>query len=402
MSKEELARYADAIVAVSLGVREGDEVIVNADLEYRELAVAAVAAAYRAGARHAEVLYADERVQAVQIRSSPEAFLGWQTPWRATYMRWRERPEVAAVNLLGDGDPQALAGLDPERLSLHVTGMSRFLPWTRTPRSERRRRWIFAVWPDELWAQEVFPNVRSETAQRRLARDLLDFCRIGPHDPPGALRAHLDGLHERADRLTRLALDRVEYRGPGTELTVRLPPEALWAGPWWTNDHGVRFSSNLPTEEVFTSPHAAGTEGVFRCSRPIRWHGRLIDGLAGEFRGGRLVRLRAKGRDGDFLRRYLAGVPNADRLGEIALVDSSSRIGRTGRVYVNRLIDENAVAHMAFGDAFAETRPSGRGGGLNRSDTHVDVMIGSDELEVTGVRSDGRRIPLLRDGSWQV
>jgi len=145
MSNEELARYADAIVAVALGVREGDEVIVNADLEYRELAVAAADAAYRAGARHAEVLYADERVQAVQIRSSPEAFLGWQTPWRATYMRWRERPEVAAVNLLGDGDPQALAGLDPERLSLHATGMSRFLPWTRTPRSGRRRRWIYAV-----------------------------------------------------------------------------------------------------------------------------------------------------------------------------------------------------------------------------------------------------------------
>lgn len=402
MSNEELARYADAIVAVALGVREGDEVIVNADLEYRELAVAAVDAAYRAGARHAEVLYADERVQAVQIRSSPEAFLGWQTPWRATYMRWRERPEVAAVNLLGDGDPQALAGLDPERLSQHATGMLRFLPWTGTPRSGRRRRWIFAVWPDERWAQEVFPTVKPATAQRRLARDLLDFCRVGPHDPPGALRAHLDGLHERADRLTRLALDRVEYRGPGTELTVRLPPEALWAGPWWTNDHGVRFSSNLPTEEVFTSPHAAGTEGVFRCSRPIRWHGRLVDGLVGEFRGGRLVRLSAKGRDGDFLRRYLAGVRNADRLGEIALVDSSSRIGRTGRVYVNRLIDENAVAHMAFGDAFDETRPSGRGGGLNRSDTHVDVMIGSDDLEVTGVRPDGRRVPLLRDGSWEV
>ena len=101
-------------------------------------------------------------------------------------------------------------GSIPQRLSLHATGMSRFLPSTRTPRSDRRRRSIFAVWPDERWAQEVFPNVKSATAQRRLARDLLDFCRVGPHDPPGALRAHLDGLHERADRLTRLALDRVD------------------------------------------------------------------------------------------------------------------------------------------------------------------------------------------------
>jgi aminopeptidase len=402
MTHEELARYADAIVGVALAVRKGDEVIVNADLPYRTLAAPCVEAAYRAGARHAEVLFADADVQAAQIRNAPDELLGWQTPWRAAYMRWRQRPEVAAVLLLDDGDPVALAGLDPERLALHATGMSRFLPWTRAPRNERRRRWVFAVWPDERWAQQVYSGVKPATAQRRLARDLLDFCRIGPDDPPNALRKHLDALHARARRLTRLALDRVEYRGPGTELTVRLPAEALWAGPWWTNDHGKRFASNLPTEEVFTSPHAAGTEGVFRCSRPILLHGRLVDGLEGEFRGGRLVRLREKGGDGDFVRRYLAGIRNADRLGEIALVDSSSRIGRTGRTYLNLLIDENAVAHMAFGSAFDETRPTGRGGGLNRSHTHVDVMLGSDDLEVTGVRRNGRKVPLLRDGAWQI
>lgn len=402
MTKEELARYADAIVGVALGVREGDELIVNADLPYRELAVAAVEAAYRAGARHAEVHYIDARVRAAQIRGAQEEFLGWQTPWRAAYMRWRERPEVAAANLIGDGDPEALAGLDPERVSLHATGLSRFLPWTNQPRSVKRRRWIIAVWPDEQWACDVYPDVKPATAQRRLARELLDFCRLGPDDPPNALRAHLGGLQKRADRLTSLSLEKIEYCGPGTELTVRLPPTALWGGPWDETAHGRRFAGNLPTEEVFTSPHAAGTEGVFHCSRPIRWHGRLVDGLEGEFRDGRLVRLRAKGRDGDFLRRYLAGIRNADRLGEIALVDSSSRIGRTGRVYINALLDENAVSHMAFGDGFVETRPNGRGGGLNRSNTHVDVMIGSDDLEVTGVRTDGRRIPLLREGTWQI
>ena len=126
-----------------------------------------------------------------------------------------------------------------------------------------------------------------------------------------------------------------------------------------------------------------------------------MDGLEGEFRGGRLVRLQAKGPDGDFLRRYLAGIRNADRLGEVALVDSTSRVGETGRLYYEGLLDENAVAHMAFGEGFGETRASGRGGGLNRSDTHVDVMIGSDDFEATGAKGR-RRIPLIRDGLWQV
>ena len=297
-------------------------------------------------------------------------------------MRWRERPEVAAVNLLGDGDPQALAAIP--------SGSRCTPPACRGSCLGRTRREAAGGGAGSLPCGRTalgaggVPERGSATAQRRLARDLLDFCRVGPGDPPGALRAHLDGLHQRADRLTRLALDRVEYRGPGTELTVPLAAGSTVGRPVVDERPRRPLSRRTFRPRRCSRPHAAGTEGVFRCSRPIRWHGRLVDGLEGEFRGGRLVRLRAKGRDGEFLRRYLAGVRNADRLGEIALVDSSSRIGRTGRVYINRLIDENAVAHMAFGDAFDETRPSGRGGGLNRSDTHVDVMIGSDDLEVTG------------------
>jgi len=401
MRPAELARYTDTIVGLALGLRDGDDLVVNAEPGHREFAVGLVEAAYRAGARHAEVLYADPHVRAAQVRNAPEASLGWITQWRAAHFRWREQPQVAAVNVLGETDTGALAGLDPERLALDATGLTRHLPWLREPRRDRRRRWVFAAWPAPAWAGLAFPSLRPENAQRRLARDLLRFSRLAPDDDAGAPRAHLDALSRRAKRLSRLGIERLELRGPGTELALRLPPGAIWGEPWETNIHGRTFCSNYPTEEVFTSPDAAGTEGVFRCSRPIRWQGRLVDRLEGEFRGGRLVRLRSKGREGDFLRRYLAGVRNADRLGEIALVDSSSRIGQAGRLYYNGLLDENAVAHMAFGNAFPETRSTRRGGGLNRSDVHVDVMLGSDELEVTGV-TRRRRIPLIRDGEWQL
>jgi aminopeptidase len=163
---------------------------------------------------------------------------------------------------------------------------------------------------------------------------------------------------------------------------------------------------NVPTEENFISPDARATEGTFRCSRPRSFGGRVFEELSGEFRGGRLVRLKAKREsDRDWLARYLAAIPNADRLGEIALVDNASRIGRTGLIYYNGLLDENAAAHIAFGSGFAKTRsvPLGRRRyGVNRSRTHIDVMIGTDELEAEGIRRSGKQVALVRDGVWQI
>jgi aminopeptidase len=401
----ELARYADAIVGAALDTRPGDVLIVTAEPGHRELAVGVVEAAYRAGGKHAEVQVTDPLVRAAQIRGADEAWLGWVPPWRERQLRERERPELAALYILGETEPDALAGLDPRRIALEQGALHRQLPWAGRPRRAQRRRLAFVACPTEPWAIRVYPGVKAETALRRLARDLLRFCRVGPDDQPGwsALREHLDRLEHRADRLTKLRLERLELHGPGTDLTLRIAPGSLFRGAYDRNEHGRRFAANVPTEEVYTSPDPAGTEGVFRCTRPVRHGGMLLEGLTGEFRNGRLVRLDGKGGSGDYLRAYLGAVRNADRLGEIALVDRSSRIGEARRTYFNALIDENAVAHMAFGDGFADTRPPGaRGRRVNRSNIHVDVLLGSDELEATGVRAGGRRVPLIRDGAWQV
>ena len=391
LPSSQLARYADALVRVAAGIRRDDVLIVGAEPAHRELCVALVSAAYRAGARHAEVQYVDPFVRAAQLRDAPEASLGWQPPWRVAQLRERERPELAALYLMGETEPEAYRGVDPARAALERSALSRQLPWVDQPRRSARRRFAYVPWATEAWATRVYPELEPLRAQRRLARDLLRFCRIGPGDPPGW------------SGLSKLGLRRLELRAPGTELTVALPTGTLFLGPRERTSHGVAYAPNVPTEEVATSPDAASTEGTFRCTRPIRLEGRLIDGLYGEFRGGRLVRLGAKGRAGAFLRSYLGAVANADRLGEVALVDASSRIGRARRTYFHSLIDENAVAHIAFGAAFPETRtPQARGRGLNRSDLHLDVMIGSDALEATGLDGRNRRIPLIRDGAWQV
>jgi aminopeptidase len=401
----DLARYSDAIVGAALDTRPGDVVIVSAEPAHRELAVGVVEAAYRAGARHAEVQYADPFVLAAQLRGAPDESLGWVPPWRERQLRVREQPEYAVVYFLGESEPDALAGIPPERVARERSAMSRQLPWVGRPANDLRRRLAFVACPTVPWATRVYPGLEPQAALRRLARDLLRFCRVGPDDPPGwtGLRRQLDELGRRAHRVTRLGIRRLELRGPGTDLVVGLPDDAIFGGPYDVNVHGRRFAANVPTEELYTSPDPRATEGTFRCSRPIRLGGRLLEGLRGEFRGGRLVRVDGDRGSGDYLRAYLGTARNADRLGEIALVDASSRIGAARRTYFNPLLDENAVAHMAFGAGFPLTRPpESRGRGINRSALHLDVMLGSDELEVTAVRRNGRRLALIRDGRWQV
>jgi aminopeptidase len=406
--RAELARYAEAMAHASVSIRRGDDLIVFAEPAHRELGLAIVEVAFRAGARSADVVYIDPRVRAARLRHAPRSSLGYVTSWNAKRFRGMTERTTATLFITGDSDSDALKGIDPARVVADATGPFRQLPWLRSELREGKRRWGIVGWPTEEWASRVYPTLAPASAARRLARDLLWFCRLGPDDPDGwtGLKDHLAAVQGRAKRLTKLGLRRLELRGPGTDLAVGIAPGSLFLGGGEKNAHGIHISPNLPTEENFTTPDARTTEGTFRCSRPLLFQGRLVEGIAGEFRGGRLVRLRGKGKNGEFFRQFIGSIENADRLGEVALVDSSSRIGRSGRIYYNTLLDENAAAHIAFGAGFGKTRmkaPSrGRFAGVNKADAHIDVMVGTDELEATGTDARGRRIPLIRDGAWQI
>lgn len=409
LQPEQLARYADAVVKVGLSIGKDDDLIVTCQPAHSEFAVALVAAAYRAKARSVEVDYVDPLVRAAYLATAPDSAIGYTTPWRAARMRAAVKESTATLLIAGESMPGALNGIPGKRLAADATRpLDRYADVRRAARLGKRR-WAIVAWPVAAWATHVYPDVKAETAERKLGRDLLDFCRVGPNDPPGTtgLRDHLELLRKRAQRLTQLKLHKVELRGPGTELTVALHPEGLWSGGGGKNFFGRQTAPNLPTEECFTSPQASSTEGTFRCSRPLMFQGRIINGIEGEFRGGRLVRLDAKGKaDRDFLATFLFSIKNADRLGEIALVDRHSRIGKANRVYYNTLLDENAAAHIAFGAGFPHTRTnhgtSNAARGVNRSQAHVDVMIGSDAFEATGIGARGRRVPLIAGGEWQV
>ncbi len=407
MKPDELRRYAELIVHGCIAFRRGDTLLERVALAHRELAVAIADAAYRAGAAAVDVEYDDARVFAARITSASDDALGRRTPWQEARVRALGLEDVAMVQVLGEFEDDVVAGLPPERVAEDRRKLAAGAGLART-RREGRLRGTICAWPTPDWASRVFPELAVEAAQRRLARDLLSFCRLGPKDEPGwkSWSKHLATLRRRAAKLTKLDLKEIHVRDRGTDLRLAIAPFSRWRGGGEEDHWGRKIAMNVPTEECFVSPHAAATEGTFRCSRPRSFGGRMIEELAGEFRGGRLVRLEArKPSDRDWLARYLAAIPNADRLGEIALVDSSSRIGRTGRTYYNGLLDENAAAHMAFGSGFAKTRtvPIGRRRhGVNASRTHIDVMIGTDGLDADGITQNGRRVSLVADGVWQV
>jgi aminopeptidase len=407
MKPDELRRYADMLVRGCLALQRGDTLLERVGIPHRELAVAVAEAAYRVGAVAVDVEYDDSRVYAARILHASKAALGRRTSWQRERMRALGNEDVAILQVLGEHDFAVVAGLPPERVAEDSKRLASGAEMARI-RREGRLRGTICAWPTEEWAARVFPGMDAAKAQRRLAQDILSFCRIGPKDPPGhaGWTKHLDTLRRRAARLTKLDLAALEVRDRGTDLRLEISPFSMWRGGGEKDHWGRSIAMNVPTEECFISPDARATEGTFRCSRPRSFGGRVIEDMSGEFRGGRLVRLKAKRQsDRDWLSRYLAAIPNADRLGEIALVDSSSRIGRTGLIYYNGLLDENAAAHMAFGSGFAKTRtvPIGRKRyGVNQSKTHIDVMIGTDELEAVGITQKGRRISLVTGGVWQI
>jgi len=402
---ESLARYADAIVRASLGIERGDTLVVQGEPEHRELLVGIAESGYRAGARFVDIVTADPLVMRARLLHGSDDALGALSPWSRRRLRELAGPRGALAAIAGDGEAGYLDGVPPKRIATDYARLAKQTAFLRRAQLNMRARWTIAGWPADHWAGQVYPELTTLVAKRRLARDLLRFCRLADEDGKGTSGwlKHLRTLNRRSARLTKLGLTRLELRGPGTELDVGFVAGTRWIGGRETLVDGRMLAPNMPTEETFTSPDPRVTSGTFRCTFPLSFRGRLIRELRGEFSNGRLVRLEADSDDNrDFVAAYIDTDRMGRRLGEVALVDASSRIGQTGRIYYNTLLDENAAAHIAFGSGFGGTRSETSPRGVNRSTIHLDVMIGSPELEATGVDGRGRRVPLIRDGAWQI
>jgi aminopeptidase len=297
--------------------------------------------------------------------------------------------------------PGLLDGVDPAR-----AGLDRLPSLQETFKTidDRSIAWTLSPYPARGWARMVYPDVPVDEAVERLWEDVVHVCRLDEPDPARAWHDRIDQIFQVASRLDTLDLDTLRFEGPGTDLTVGLLPSSRFAKEGGSSQtrKGVRHVPNLPTEEVYTTPDPERTEGVVTATKPLDVAGSLLTGLRIRFEGGRVVEIDAD-QNADALRGRCAMDDGAKRLGEVALVDRESRIGKLGRTFFTTLLDENAASHLALGDAYSA--PVGDPADLpriNASAIHIDFMIGSDEVDVTGITKNGATVPVMRGGSWQI
>jgi aminopeptidase len=400
---ERLQRYAELAVRVGANVQAGQDVVVTGLVEHAKIARAVAREAYRAGAQHVIVLYSDLHVRRATIELGPEEELGWSPPYMLDWVRrWgEERP--ALIALTGNPDPDLLSSLDPA-----LVGRSDPRD-IRTAMLEhigaRRLNWTIIAAPNEGWATQVF----GEPDVERLWGAVAVAIRLDEPDPVAAWKAHGEMLGARAADLNERRFDAVRFRGPGTDLTVGLLPASRWRCATFETETGIEHIPNMPTEEVFTAPDWRRTEGFVRSTAPLLAAGARVSGLEVRFGGGKIVDVDAS-TGAEIIRQQLAIDEQAGFLGEIALVDGSSAVKRTGLVFCDTLFDENATCHIAYGDGIKEAVEMDDGTaredmlelGVNVSGIHTDFMIGGPEVEVDGLDASGAATPIIRDDAWQL
>lgn len=406
ISPEKLDRLAEVAVRVGLNLQPGQDLILTAPATALPLVRRIAHHAYRAGAGLVTPILSDAEVTLARFRAAQHASFDRAADWLYRGMAEAYGANCARMAIVGD-DPMMLSAEDPEK----VARANKANSMAYRPALERIAgfdiNWTIAAYPNADWARRMFPDPPEDEATEKLADAIFAASRIEGADPVADWAAHNATLRKRTTWLNDRRFAALHFTGPGTDLTVGLADGHEWHGGASTARNGVTCNPNLPTEEVFTTPHALRVEGTVCATKPLSHQGTLIEDIAVRFEGGRIVEARAS-RGEAVLRKVLDSDAGARRLGEVALVPHSSPISQSGLLFYNTLFDENAACHIALGQCYSKCFLNGAAlsqdqiaaQGGNSSVIHIDWMIGSDRIDIDGIASDGTRVPVFRKGEW--
>lgn len=410
MDKKLMEKYAEFIVKVGVNVGPGQTLIIQSPVEAAFFARACAAAAFEAGAADVVVKYSDEQLTRIRMDKASEDTLCDVKPHvLRSYLDYVESEGGACVLNIHADDPEALKGLDAGKLNrVSMARRAALEPWRKYTMNDLIQ-WCVVAIPSPAWAAVVFPGMETEAAVEKLWQLIFEVCRIdADSDPVAVWKEHTARMTANRDKLNALDLESIHMTSAnGTDLVVGLADTHSWEGAASVAGNGIPFIPNIPTEEVFTAPHRLHVDGVVKGTKPYVYNGQLIEGFSVTFKDGKVVAHSAEKND-ELLGELLASDEGASHIGEIALVPASSPINRSGVLFYNTLFDENAACHIAFGAGYPGTVKGGNtmskeellALGVNDSAIHEDVMVGAEDMTITGLCRDGATVTIFENGEW--
>ncbi|MFD1344739.1 aminopeptidase [Litorisediminicola beolgyonensis] len=399
-------RLAEVAIRTGLNLQEGQDLILTAPVAALPLVRRIAHHAYRAGAGLVTPILADEALSLARYREAGDHSFDRAPGWLYEGMAKAFEGGAARMAIVGD-DPMLLSDENPEHVARAGKANSIAYRPALSKIANFEINWTIASYPTPSWAARVFPDLPEDQAVAKLAEAIFAASRVTGDDPVGAWAAHNAALRTRTEWMNGQRFSALHFQSPGTDLTVGLADGHEWHGGASEAQNGVTCNPNIPTEEVFTTPHAARTQGTVRATKPLSHQGSLIDGIEVRFEDGRITEARAT-RGEAVLQKLLDSDEGARRLGEVALVPHGSPISQSGLLFYNTLYDENAACHIALGQCYSkcfldgaslsEEQIAAQGG--NSSMIHVDWMIGGAETDIDGIKDDGTRVPVFRKGEW--
>ena len=400
--------YAKLLVEVGVNIQKGQTLVIGSPVDCAWFARLCARAAYAAGCREVVMRWSDDELTREKYLHAEDSVFDSLPAWQAEFDNGYARQGAAFLHISAR-DPENLVGVDPDRIARSQRSSGEALREYRELTMSNTVPWCIGSIPIPSWARKVFPGCPEDEAVEKLWEAIFQTVRV---DGSGAAvdrwREHLAGLKDHMDRLNGLNLESLHYTNSlGTDLTIRLLEGHIWAAGSSATKSGLPFIANMPTEEVFTAPLRNGVDGVVCSSMPLVHNGVVIDKIRFQVREGKIVEASAQTGE-DALKAAITLDEGASYFGEVALVPYDSPISRQKLLYYNTLFDENASCHLAFGEAYPECLRGGaemskeerKSRGLNDSITHVDFMVGTADLSVTGKTRDGREVPVFVDGNF--